>query len=181
MRRVRLGGPPRLLLQGRDREVGDELGPFVNLLHQREVARLRGAQERGRAVLVQPLVREHGACLGARVHARVHVGSAVDQLLDDLEMVHVGLARRIIAALDVAIVRRDVERAPAALVLNPRIGAALEQILKAIFGGLDRVLVEVTALKKVDMLPAHGRQARFTGLLPLQVTTQKEGRRHQDG
>ena len=36
--RVRLGLPPGLLLQGRDREVGDELGPLADLLHQLDVA-----------------------------------------------------------------------------------------------------------------------------------------------
>ncbi len=47
---------------------------------------------------------------------------------DVLEVIHVRLARRILAALDVPVVRGDVQRVPAAHVLNVRIRAALEQV-----------------------------------------------------
>ena len=85
-------------------------------LHQRDVARLRRAQERRRAVLVQPLVREDRARLGAVLHAGVDVGALVEQQLDELQVVHVALADRIVAAFDVAVVGREVQRRPAALV-----------------------------------------------------------------
>ena len=72
-------------------------------------------------------MREHGSRLRARAHARVRIGAFRQQQLDVLEVVHVGLASRIVAALDVAVVRRDVQRAPAAFVLDVRIGAAFEE------------------------------------------------------
>ena len=97
-------------------------------LHQDDVARLRGAQERRRAVLVEPLVREHRARLRAVLHARVDVGALVEQELDELQVVHVALADRIVARLDVAVVGGEIERRPAALVGEVRIGAVLEQV-----------------------------------------------------
>ena len=97
-------------------------------LHQHDVARLRRAQKRRRAVLVEPLVGEHRARLGAVLHARVHVGALVEQQLDEVEVIHVALADRIIAVLDVAVVGREIERHPAAFVGEVRIGAVVEQI-----------------------------------------------------
>ena len=50
------------------------------------------------------------------------------QQLDEVQMIHVGLADRIIAGFDVAIVGREIERRPAALVGEIRIGAVVEQL-----------------------------------------------------
>ena len=49
---------------------------------------------------------------------------------DDVEVIHVRLGNRIVAALDVAVVGRQIERRPAALVGDVGIGALLEQELR---------------------------------------------------
>ena len=61
--------------------------------------------------------------------AGVHVGALVDQQRDELQVIHVALADRIVAGLDVAVVGRQVERHPVALVAEVRIGAVVEQVL----------------------------------------------------
>src|SRR5882724_6669736 len=51
-----------------------------------------------------------------------------EQPLDVIEVVHVRLARGIVAAFDVPVVGRDIERRPAAFVGDVGIGAMVEQI-----------------------------------------------------
>ena len=97
-------------------------------LHEIEIAGLRRAKKRGRAVLVEPLVREDGADLGAVLGARVDVGALVEEQPDELEVVHVAPADGVVAVLDVAVVGREVQRRPSALVGEVRVGAVLQQI-----------------------------------------------------
>ncbi len=109
--------------------------------HQLDVARLRRAQERRRAVFEQPLHGEVGAGLGAiagafirrrfrSADARVHVRALGDQQLDEIQVIHVGRPHRIIAAFDVAIIGGQIERRPSAIVRSVRICAMLQQILR---------------------------------------------------
>src|SRR5690606_10448489 len=93
--------------------------------------------KRRRTLLVQPLVREDRARLRARAtrpaavqrQTQVRIRAVLEQQLDVLQVIHVRLARRIVPALDVAVVRRNVQRVPAVLVRNVRIRPLLEQIL----------------------------------------------------
>ena len=96
--------------------------------HQGDVAGLGGAQERRRAVFIEPLVREDRSSFRAVLHPRVHVGALVQKELDELQMVHVALADRIIPGLDVTVVGREIERDPSAFVGEVRIGAVVKQI-----------------------------------------------------
>ena len=80
-------------------------------LHQHDVAGLGCAQESRRAVLIQPLVGEHRAGLRAVLHAGVHVGAFVQKELDELQMIHVALADRIIAGFDIAVVGGQIQAA----------------------------------------------------------------------
>ena len=61
-------------------------------------------------------------------HADVYIGVLGQQQLDEVQMVHVGLADRIVAALDVAVIGGQVQRRPAAVILDIRIGAVVQQI-----------------------------------------------------
>ena len=51
----------------------------------------------------------------------------VDEQLDEVEVIHVRSAHRIVAGFDVAVVGGEVERTPAAVVGEIRIGAVVEQ------------------------------------------------------
>jgi hypothetical protein len=92
-----------------------------------DVRGLRRAQKRRGAVLVQPLHREDRARLGAVFRARVHVRPAGEQRLDEIEVIEVAGAHRIVAAFDIAVVGGQIERSPAAFVGEIGIGAAFEQ------------------------------------------------------
>src|ERR1019366_168053 len=90
-------------------------------LHEFHIARLRGAQERCGVAF---------AFLGRRLHAAnaaVDVRALGDQQFDEVEVIHVGLADRVVAGFYVAIVGGEIERIPAALVGQIRIGAVVEQ------------------------------------------------------
>jgi hypothetical protein len=97
--------------------------------HQRQVAGLRSTQERSGTFLEQPLMRKDRPGLGARLHPRVHVGAVGKQQLDELEVIHIGPAGRIVAAFDIAVVGCNVQRRPAAQVGDVRVRAVLEQKL----------------------------------------------------
>ena len=60
--------------------------------------------------------------------AAVWVRSAIQKDLDEIEMIHVRLRHRIVATLDITVVRRQIEGRPAALVGDVHVGAALDQI-----------------------------------------------------
>ena len=77
------------------------------------------AQERRRAVLIQPLVREHCTGLGAVLHPGVHIGPFVQKELDVIQMIHVALADRIVPVFDIAVVGGKLRRAPLAFVGAP--------------------------------------------------------------
>ena len=96
-------------------------------LHQHEIARLRCPQERGRAVLVEPLVGEHRPDLGAVFHPGIDVGALVEEQPDEIQVIHVAAADRIIAVLDVAVIGGQVERGPPARVREVRVGALVEE------------------------------------------------------
>ncbi len=97
-------------------------------LHQHDVAGLGGAQESRRAVLIQPLVGENRAGLRAVLHPGIHVGAFVQKELDEIQMIHVALADRIIAGFDIAVVGGQIERRPRAFVGEIHIGAVVQQI-----------------------------------------------------
>ena len=92
-----------------------------------EVARLRGAYERRGAGLVEPLHREDRSAERVFLDPQIRVGALRQQQLDELEVVHVRLRHRIVATFDVAVVGRQVQRIPAALVGEIGIGPALEE------------------------------------------------------
>ena len=90
-------------------------------LHHGHIPGLSSAQEWRSAVLIEPLHGEDGssfgtvpfAALGSGVNAtdaRVHVGAVVEQQLDELQVIHVRLSHRVVPALNVAVVDRDVQR-----------------------------------------------------------------------
>jgi len=54
------------------------------------------------------LIGEHRPGFGAVLDTGVHFSAFIQQQLDEIEMVHVALANRIIAVLDIAVVRSDV-------------------------------------------------------------------------
>jgi hypothetical protein len=83
---------------------------------------LRGTHERGAAVLVKPLHGEDRARQRVVPDPSVRIGPVPEQRLDVLEMVHVRLGNRIVAAFDVAVVGGEVQRRPSALVgpVRPR-------------------------------------------------------------
>ena len=97
-------------------------------LHQLEIARLGGPDERRRARFEEPLIREDRPLQRVFLHPRVDVGALRQQELDELQVVHVRLGHRVVAALDVAVVGREVQRRPAALVGEVHVGAALDQV-----------------------------------------------------
>ena len=96
-------------------------------LHQHDVAGLRGAQESRRAVFIQPLVGEDRAGLRAVLHPGIHVGAFVQKELDEIQMIHVGFADRIISGFNIAVVGGEIERRPPAFVGEIHIGAVLQQ------------------------------------------------------
>ena len=57
----------------------------------------------------------------------VDVGALVDQLLDEVQVIHVRLAQGVIAAFDIAVVDRNIQRRPGALVDDVGVGAMVEQ------------------------------------------------------
>jgi len=58
----------------------------------------------------------------------IHVRSLVDQELDERQMVHVGRTNGIIAPFDVAVVRGEIERPPAAVISKVRICAVIKKV-----------------------------------------------------
>jgi len=93
--------------------------------HQLDVARLGGPQKSSRAVFIQPLIRENGPGFRAVLHASVDVGALGDEQLDEIEVIHIRFTDRVVAVLDVAVVRREIQGRPSALVGKVRIGAAV--------------------------------------------------------
>ncbi len=96
-------------------------------LHQDDVAGLGGAQESRRAVFIQPLIGENRAGLGAVLHPGIHIGAFVQKELDEIQMIHVALADRIIPGFDIAVVGGKIERRPPAFVGEIHIGAVVQQ------------------------------------------------------
>ena len=74
------------------------------------------------------MVRKHGPCFRAVLDSRVHIGAFVDQQLDEVEVIHVALAHRVIAVFDVAVVRGKVQRSPPAFVRETGIRTMIEKI-----------------------------------------------------
>jgi len=98
-------------------------------LQQLRITRLRRAHERRGAILEEPLHREDGARQRVVLDLFVRVGTLLEHQRDDVEVIHVRLGDRIVATFDVAVIGRQIERRPAALVGDVRIGALLEQEL----------------------------------------------------
>ena len=115
----------RVAIVGRDGGIGPVL---QQELHQLHIARLRGSDERRRAGFEEPLHREDCPTQGIVADADVRVRSALQQDLDELQVVHVRPRYRIVAALDIAVVGREIERGPAALVGQVDIGAQSDQL-----------------------------------------------------
>src|SRR6267142_5327135 len=96
--------------------------------HQLDVAGLGRPEERRRAVLIEPLVRKDRPHFGAVLYAGIDIGALVEKQLDEIQMVHITLADRIIPGLDIAVIGREIERCPSACVDEVRIGTMLEQV-----------------------------------------------------
>ena len=73
-------------------------------LEQGQIAGLSSTQEGCSALFVQPLVGEDRTRFGALGDARIDVGTLVEQEGDVVEAIEIGLAGRVVAALDVAVV-----------------------------------------------------------------------------
>ncbi len=101
------------------------------------------ARMKGGPVFKQPLHGEVGARFGGiadallrgvggggigtgSAHADVRVRALGEQELNELQVIDVRFRGRIVADFDVAVIRRDVERIPATVVLEVRIRAAVE-------------------------------------------------------
>src|SRR6185312_170163 len=130
------------------------------------------------AVFVQPLVREDGASLGGIFHAGVYVGAFVEEDLDVIEMVHVRLADRVIARLDVAVVGGKVKVRPAAFVREIDVGAVVEQVqaklIEPVLGSGEKRAPAVEA-RLVDVRAC--RKKRLNGIKV--VRTDSEDQRSQ--
>src|SRR5213078_889104 len=79
-------------------------------LHEFGVARLCGPDKRRSTGLKKPLHRENGSSERVVLHSHVGVCSMVEQELDVLEIVHVRLRNRKIAAFDIAVVDGEIKR-----------------------------------------------------------------------
>ena len=134
-------------------------------LHQDDVAGLGCAQESRRAVLIQPLVREHRTGLRAVLHPGIDIGPVVQKELDEIQMIHVRLADRIISGFDIAVVRSQIKRRPAALVGEIHVGAVVQQIRsELVVPVLRRDQQGAPAVSRDLVHVRSGRQQDFDGI-----------------
>src|SRR5262245_55161808 len=79
-------------------------------LHESRVAGLRRSYERRGSGFEEPLHREDGPGLRVSVDSGIYICATVQKDLDVVQMIHIGLWNREVAAFDVAIVGRQIER-----------------------------------------------------------------------
>ena len=97
-------------------------------LHKLQVTRLGGPHESRCTGLEKPLHGENrpGQCVV--LDSGVRIGPMLQKDLDVFQMIHIRFGYWIITTFDVAVIGRQVQRRPAALIGDVHVGAVLNQI-----------------------------------------------------
>src|SRR5262245_6748370 len=96
-------------------------------LQKFDVARLSGADKRCCARLEEPLHRENRTCERIVLAAEVWIGPMIQENPDQIEMIHVRLWYREVSAFDFAVICRQIQWSPSALVRQIHVCAVFDE------------------------------------------------------